>query len=195
MNLLRRAAHRLATWTKGPCEGGWRQMSPNKILMKAIQLWERNDAFTSCGKIIKTPLDKQTLLRMTCCYVEWRRKGSSTSFPRGIPLPRAQVRPMTLATKVLKVRYSLRTTPLSIVFISGMPEPEVGREKEKERKKCQVGWWSAEKIWVERKQLQRGGIRWRNEEHRNGREGSWLIFIQFCVCTSHQRYILWLSCL
>ena len=38
---------------------------------------------------------------------------------------------MTLATKVLKVRYSLSTTPLSIVFISGIPEPEKGkREKE-----------------------------------------------------------------
>lgn len=46
-----------------------------------------------------------------------------TSLPRGIPLPRAQVRPMTLATKVLKVRYSFSTTPRRMVFISGIPEP------------------------------------------------------------------------
>lgn len=46
-----------------------------------------------------------------------------TSLPRGMPLPREQVRPMTLATKVLKVRYSFSTTPLRMVFISGMPEP------------------------------------------------------------------------
>lgn len=49
-----------------------------------------------------------------------------TSLPRGMPLPRAQVRPMTLATKVLKVRYSLSTTPLRMVFISGIPEPARG---------------------------------------------------------------------
>lgn len=102
----------------------------------------------------------------------WWRKESSTSFPRGIPLPRAQVRPMTLATKVLKVRYSLRTTPLSIVFISGIPDPEVRREKE--RKKCQVGWWSAEERWVKRKQLQREG--W-DEEMKGtwmrGKEADW----------------------
>ena len=49
--------------------------------------------------------------------------------PRGMPLPRAHVRPMTLATNVLKVRYSFSTTPLRMVFISGMPEPrERGRE-------------------------------------------------------------------
>lgn len=45
------------------------------------------------------------------------------SFPRGIPEPRVAVRPTTLATRVLKVRYSLSTTPLRMVFISGMPEP------------------------------------------------------------------------
>lgn len=57
------------------------------------------------------------------------RKHSSTSFPNGIPLPRAQVKPMTLATKVLKVKYSLSTTPLRIVFISGIPEPKEGKLK------------------------------------------------------------------
>lgn len=47
-----------------------------------------------------------------------------TSFPTGIPLPRAAVRPMTLATKALRVRYSFKTTPLRMVFSSGIPEPE-----------------------------------------------------------------------
>lgn len=46
-----------------------------------------------------------------------------TSLPRGMPLPRAHVSPITLATKVLKVRYSFSTTPLRMVFISGIPEP------------------------------------------------------------------------
>lgn len=46
-----------------------------------------------------------------------------TSLPRGMPLPRAQVSPITLATKVLKVRYSFSTTPRRMVFISGIPEP------------------------------------------------------------------------
>lgn len=46
-----------------------------------------------------------------------------TSLPRGMPLPRAQVKPITLATKVLKVRYSFSTTPRRMVFISGIPEP------------------------------------------------------------------------
>lgn len=52
---------------------------------------------------------------------------SVTSLPSGMPLPREQVRPMTLATKVLKVRYSFSTTPLRMVFISGIPEP-AGRQ-------------------------------------------------------------------
>lgn len=47
-----------------------------------------------------------------------------TSLPTGIPLPRARVRPMTLATKALSVKYSFSTTPLRIVFSSGIPEPE-----------------------------------------------------------------------
>lgn len=51
-----------------------------------------------------------------------------TSLPRGIPLPRAQVRPMTLATNVLKVRYSFSTTPLRMVFISGIPDPATRQE-------------------------------------------------------------------
>ena len=60
----------------------------------------------------------------------WRKEETlRTSFPRGIPLPRAQVRPMTLATNVLNVRYSFRTTPLSIVFISGIPEPGTNEEE------------------------------------------------------------------
>lgn len=48
---------------------------------------------------------------------------SATSLPRGMPLPRAQVSPMTFATKVLRVRYSFSTTPRKMVFISGMPDP------------------------------------------------------------------------
>lgn len=46
-----------------------------------------------------------------------------TSLPRGIPLPKAKARLMTLATKVLKVRYSFSNTPRRMVFISEIPEP------------------------------------------------------------------------
>lgn len=49
--------------------------------------------------------------------------GELTSLPSGIPLPRVAVNPITLATSVLNVKYSLSATPLKIVFISGMPEP------------------------------------------------------------------------
>lgn len=35
---------------------------------------------------------------------------------------------MTLATNVLKVRYSFSTTPLRMVFISGMPDPVTQQE-------------------------------------------------------------------
>lgn len=41
----------------------------------------------------------------------------------GRPLPSEHVSPITFDTRVLNVRYSLRTTPLNTVFISGMPEP------------------------------------------------------------------------
>lgn len=53
------------------------------------------------------------------------QKGSQrlTSFPNGIPAPNVAVRPIIFATNVLNVRYSLRATPRSMVFISGMPEP------------------------------------------------------------------------
>lgn len=46
-----------------------------------------------------------------------------TSFPSGIPLPSVAVKPITFATSVLNVRYSLSVTPRKIVFISGIPEP------------------------------------------------------------------------
>lgn len=46
-----------------------------------------------------------------------------TSLPKGNPLPSVAVRPITFATSVRNVRYSLRVTPRSIVFISGIPEP------------------------------------------------------------------------
>lgn len=58
------------------------------------------------------------------------KKGDSfTSLPTGIPLPRLAVSPMTLAMKALRVRYSFRTTPLRMVFNSGIPEPGRGEKK------------------------------------------------------------------
>lgn len=48
--------------------------------------------------------------------------------PTGIPLPRLAVSPMTLAMKALRVRYSFSTTPLRMVFNSGMPDP-AGKNK------------------------------------------------------------------
>lgn len=51
--------------------------------------------------------------------------------PTGIPLPRPAVRPMTLAMKALRVRYSFKTTPLRMVFSSGIPEPVFKKEREK----------------------------------------------------------------
>lgn len=41
-----------------------------------------------------------------------------------MPLPSPAVRATTLATKALRVRYSLRTTPLIMVLSSGIPDPE-----------------------------------------------------------------------
>lgn len=55
---------------------------------------------------------------------------SPTSLPTGMPLPRAAVRPMTLAIKALRVKYSFSTTPLRMVFSSGIPEPETEGETE-----------------------------------------------------------------
>lgn len=52
--------------------------------------------------------------------------------PTGIPLPRPAVRPMTLAMKALRVRYSFKTTPLRMVFSSGIPEPALNKERERE---------------------------------------------------------------
>lgn len=54
---------------------------------------------------------------------EEQKRTLITSFPTGMPLPRAAVRPMTFAIKALRVRYSLSTTPLRMVFSSGIPEP------------------------------------------------------------------------
>lgn len=51
--------------------------------------------------------------------------------PTGIPLPRPAVRPMTLAMKALRVRYSFKTTPLRMVFSSGIPEPVFKKQREK----------------------------------------------------------------
>lgn len=55
-----------------------------------------------------------------------RKENLFTSLPTGIPLPRPAVRPMTLAMKAFRVRYSFSTTPLRMVFSSGIPEPERG---------------------------------------------------------------------
>lgn len=52
------------------------------------------------------------------------RADGPTSLPTGMPLPRARVRPMTLAIKAFRVKYSLSTTPLRMVFSSGIPEPK-----------------------------------------------------------------------
>lgn len=56
-----------------------------------------------------------------------------TSFPTGMPLPSPAVRPTTLATKALRVRYSLRTTPLIMVLSSGIPDPENNSRAEGEQ--------------------------------------------------------------
>ena len=53
-----------------------------------------------------------------------KKMGLLTSLPTGIPLPKPAVRPMTFATKALRVRYSFSTTPLRMVFSSGIPEPD-----------------------------------------------------------------------
>ena len=45
------------------------------------------------------------------------------SLPSGIPLPSVAVRPTILASSVFPERYSFSTTPLRMVFISGMPDP------------------------------------------------------------------------
>ena len=52
-----------------------------------------------------------------------------TSLPSGIPLPSVAVKPIALAISVRKVKYSLSTTPLKIVFISGIPEPVQQRKE------------------------------------------------------------------
>ena len=48
----------------------------------------------------------------------------NTSFPKGIPEPSAAVRPTVLAMRVGNVKYSFRTTPRIMVFISEIPEPK-----------------------------------------------------------------------
>lgn len=61
---------------------------------------------------------------ITILQNEWKTDVFITSLPSGIPEPRAAVRATTLATPVRNVRYSFKTTPRKIVFISGIPEPE-----------------------------------------------------------------------
>lgn len=126
-----------------------------------------------------------------CDGMKWRKNKPPTSFPRGIPLPRAQVRPITLATNVLKVRYSFRTTPLSIVFISGIPEP--GK------------WKGRDARWddgVERKELKESNYRERDEENKwRARRGGWGgklidIHIVFCMRIASKGIFgyIWISC-
>lgn len=61
---------------------------------------------------------------------EMEKAGSFTSLPTGMPLPRPAVSPMTLAMKALRVRYSFSTTPLRMVFNSGIPEPVDKKNKQ-----------------------------------------------------------------
>lgn len=86
----------------------------------------------ACCRADPLSLRRETV-QIKCVFV--RMCTLRTSFPRGIPLPRAQVKPMTLATNVLKVRYSFSTTPLRMVFISGMPDP-VTRQRRSRRSGC-----------------------------------------------------------
>lgn len=76
-------------------------------------------------RVMKVMLDQWTKTNMDQkTDGEEREKASSfTSLPTGMPLPRPAVSPMTLATKALRVRYSFSTTPLRMVFNSGIPEP------------------------------------------------------------------------
>lgn len=75
---------------------------------------------TICGKWYNMTVDSLfVFLMMTNNF----NTNIHTSFPSGIPLPRVAVNPITLATSVLNVRYSLSVTPRNIVFISGIPEP------------------------------------------------------------------------
>ena len=61
------------------------------------------------------------MLRSVAMMLAMCTKGPS--LPRGIPLPSVAVSPTILASSVLPERYSFSTTPLRMVFISGMPEP------------------------------------------------------------------------
>lgn len=65
---------------------------------------------------------------------EMKKGGLFTSLPTGIPLPRPAVSPMTLAMKALRVRYSFSTTPLRMVFSSGIPEPVEEKNRGKMKK-------------------------------------------------------------
>lgn len=68
-------------------------------------------------------MGKESALTLTVASSSFLPHLAVTSLPRGMPLPKAQVSPMTLATKVFRVRYSFSTTPRKMVFISGMPDP------------------------------------------------------------------------
>lgn len=77
------------------------------------------------------------------CNTRLQNGISLTSLPTGIPLPRPAVSPSTFAINALSVKYSFSTTPLSMVFISGIPEPEgkyqSGEEKEITKQSIPLG--------------------------------------------------------
>lgn len=142
----------LAMWTKGPCVGeGKRSQQGGRTCPMTHRSFENQAAAAGSRRETspiapKTPdlflqevLNPVSLAPILCAppgCVSTAPLDSTllTSLPKGIPLPRAHVRPITLATKVLRVRYSFSTTPRRIVFISGMPEPG-----EKERDKGMEG--------------------------------------------------------
>ena len=98
---------------------------------------------------------------------------------------------MTLATNVLKVRYSLRTTPLRIVFISGIPEPRKWKERDA---RCDDGVQREDELkesnYTERERDEEN--KWRANGGRERGEGERLIDIHivFCMHIASEVYII-----
>ena len=103
---------------------------------KRADLWMENE------------INETMVLMLDECMMPDKNMVLFTSLPTGIPLPRPAVRPITLAMKALRVRYSFRTTPLRMVFSSGIPEP-VNKTEEKHRR---IPWKILEKArWFQLK--------------------------------------------